>query len=395
MQRRLGLLLVLLSSSATIAAAAATDSEPRRSQEIHRADATDCSTVNDRGVQTCRFSVEQLGLESSKQPPPAGIQLTIAPGGRVIACTRSSSSSAHVSANEWYESVCVVTGSSNSDSACTLCTLEYISHPWSCVYNRHGDCDGDASDVNFIILHADGEDDDDEVVVHESRVFGSIRVGARICQIGPNPTSGTSEIRCQPDQNFVPNTTADHYQDLHAPTTTTTTTNHNGVRKTSATLHFGYSPLSRRQDVRTSSHLRSRKSNGHYQRALYDDSGSNVDLLVVWTTAAECRASLMDDASSCTLTAATRRTIMGAIQLAVSETNTAFVESGIQTQLRLVHAYREANYVESTTSKPGFRDDLFRLKNPSDGYLDRVHTMRALYGADMVAMIAGTKKNGV
>jgi peptidyl-Asp metalloendopeptidase len=66
------------------------------------------------------------------------------------------------------------------------------------------------------------------------------------------------------------------------------------------------------------------------------------------------------------------------------------VESGVQTQLRLVHAYREANYVESTTSKPGFRDDLFRLQNPSDGYLDRVHTMRALYGADMVSMIAGT-----
>jgi hypothetical protein len=260
-------------------------------------------------------------------------------------------------------------------------------------FNRHGDCDGDASDVNFIILHPDEYDYDDEygdLNEHESRVFGSIHVGAHICQIGPNPTTGTSEIRCQPDQNFVPNA-VDHYHDLHAPPATaaaSSTTNHN-ARKTSA-LHFGYSPLPSRQTVR-SSHLRAGTSNSH--RDLYDDSGSTVDLLVVWTTAAECRASGMDNASSCTLSAATRRTIMGAIQLAVSETNTAFVESGVQTQLRLVHAYREANYVESTTSKPGFRDDLFRLQNPSDGYLDRVHTIRALYGADMVSMIAGTRKN--
>jgi hypothetical protein len=114
-RKRLGLLLVLLSSSAKFAIAEAS---------LFRADATDCSSVNDRGVQTCRFSVEQLALEAT--PPPASIQLTIAPGGRVISCTRSAS---RLSANEWYDCVCVYV---------CLCVLKYLSHTLGrvCVYTK-------------------------------------------------------------------------------------------------------------------------------------------------------------------------------------------------------------------------------------------------------------------
>lgn len=118
-------------------------------------------------------------------------------------------------------------------------------------------------------------------------------------------------------------------------------------------------------------------------RGLVDDSGSNIDVMVVWTKKAECRKSGF--AAGCTNTATTENNMRGLIDLAVAETNTAYTLSGVTTQLRLVHAYREPNYVETATN--AFDSALASIKGTTDGVMDDVHTKRNTYGADVVAMI--------
>jgi Metallo-peptidase family M12B Reprolysin-like len=63
------------------------------------------------------------------------------------------------------------------------------------------------------------------------------------------------------------------------------------------------------------------------------------------------------------------------------ETNTAYLRSGVFPRLRLVHQ-EEVNYTESTS----FSEDLDRLTNPSDGFIDTVHALRNAHGADMVSL---------
>jgi hypothetical protein len=142
-------------------------------------------------------------------------------------------------------------------------------------------------------------------------------------------------------------------------------------------LHFGFTPLSERAN--------SMRGSGSGRRRLYDDSGATVDIMVVWTKAAECGTA--GKASPCTLDASTEQTMRGYIDLSVFQTNKAFNNSGVLTQLRLVHAYRDEDYIESSSQS----SDLSNLQNRTDGMLDGVHIKRALYGADIVAMIAGTE----
>ncbi len=94
------------------------------------------------------------------------------------------------------------------------------------------------------------------------------------------------------------------------------------------------------------------------------DDGSTIDVLVVYTAAAAGASS----------------NILAEIQLGVDETNQSYANSGITQRVRLVHA-AQVNYTETGRSAT----DLTRLKNPSDGYLDEVHSMRDTYGADLVS----------
>ena len=109
----------------------------------------------------------------------------------------------------------------------------------------------------------------------------------------------------------------------------------------------------------------------------YDDLGNNLDILVVWTKAAECQNSDLS-LKSCSLTDTTRENMMGAISLAIDETNSAFSLSGINTRLRLVHAYRHLSYEESDVTSA-----LYDITFGYDGLKD-VHDQRELYGADLV-----------
>ena len=94
------------------------------------------------------------------------------------------------------------------------------------------------------------------------------------------------------------------------------------------------------------------------------DDGSLIDVLVVYTAAAASASS----------------SISAEVQLAIDETNQTYVNSGVTQRVRLVHA-AQVSYTET-----GHGDvDLVRLQNPSDGYLDEVHTLRDAYGADLVS----------
>jgi len=98
------------------------------------------------------------------------------------------------------------------------------------------------------------------------------------------------------------------------------------------------------------------------------DSGSTLDVMVVYTPAARSAAGGI--------------TAMNAlINLAVTETNTAYSNSGVTPRLRLVHT-EEVNYTESGDSST----DLNRLKDTVDGFMDNVHNLRDIHGADMVSL---------
>ena len=108
------------------------------------------------------------------------------------------------------------------------------------------------------------------------------------------------------------------------------------------------------------------------------DSGGVIDVLVVYTAAA--RAAQGGTAAMETL-----------VNLAVSETNTAYANSGITTTINLAHMV-EDSYVETGN----FNTDLTRLRSKTDGYMDGVHALRDAHDADQVTLITtGTASCGI
>ena len=70
------------------------------------------------------------------------------------------------------------------------------------------------------------------------------------------------------------------------------------------------------------------------------------------------------------------------IDLAVASTNQAYARSGLDLSVNLVGVY-QVDYAES--GSPG--DDLDRLQDPSDGFMDDVHTQADALGADLVSLL--------
>lgn len=96
------------------------------------------------------------------------------------------------------------------------------------------------------------------------------------------------------------------------------------------------------------------------------DSANQIDVMVVYTTLAR-------------IAAGGTSAIKTLINLAVSETNQGYLNAGITTRIRLVHTV-EVNYAEQLDMSI----DLDRIENPSDGYIDHIHSLRNWFGADMV-----------
>ena len=105
------------------------------------------------------------------------------------------------------------------------------------------------------------------------------------------------------------------------------------------------------------------------QDVTIQDDGTVIDVLVVYTPAARTSAGGVTG-------------INNLIDLAVSETNVSYANSGIRQRLRLVHR-TEVAYTESSD----FGTDLSRLSGTSDGYMDNVHSLRNTYGADLVSLV--------
>ena len=101
------------------------------------------------------------------------------------------------------------------------------------------------------------------------------------------------------------------------------------------------------------------------------------------TSHAECRNSGLS--RGCTLTSQTKSNMLGRIDLAISETNTAYDLSGVNTELRLVHSYLHPNYTEASSDT--FGTALDDITGTSDEKMDDVHAKREQYGADLVALL--------
>ena len=107
------------------------------------------------------------------------------------------------------------------------------------------------------------------------------------------------------------------------------------------------------------------------------DDGTTFDVLVVYTPAARTAAGGTDSA------------IQARINLGVSETNTAYANSGIVPRLRLVGA-ELVSYTEGTDLSA----DLDAITSPSDGLMDAVHARRDALGADLVKLVVGDSAGG-
>ncbi len=94
---------------------------------------------------------------------------------------------------------------------------------------------------------------------------------------------------------------------------------------------------------------------------------STVNVLVVYTAAA----------------AAATSNISSLIQLAVDETNTSYVNSGININMVRVHT-AQVTYNESGRT---FSQHVASLRGTTDGSMDNVHTLRNTYGADVVVLV--------
>ena len=97
------------------------------------------------------------------------------------------------------------------------------------------------------------------------------------------------------------------------------------------------------------------------------DSGAIIDSMVVYTNSARVAAGG---------TAA----MNALVDLAITETNDSYANSGITPRLHLVYK-GQVSYSESS-----FSTDLSRLKGTSDGFMDNVHTLRNTHKADVVSL---------
>lgn len=106
------------------------------------------------------------------------------------------------------------------------------------------------------------------------------------------------------------------------------------------------------------------------------DDGSTIDVAVFYTPSAR-------DVAGSDAAVQTR------IALGVSETNTAYANSGITPRLRLVGAELTA-YTESGS----LSTDLGAFSSTNDGKMDEVHARRNALGADMMVLIVGNTAGG-
>lgn len=114
--------------------------------------------------------------------------------------------------------------------------------------------------------------------------------------------------------------------------------------------------------------LKDRQKQLDQANGIAGDSASVIDVMVVYTPSARA--------------AAGGTTAMNAlVDLAVSESNTGYTNSGVSPKLRLVYK-GEITYTET-----GFSNALNQITATNDGKMDNVHSLRDSYGADVVSLL--------
>lgn len=107
------------------------------------------------------------------------------------------------------------------------------------------------------------------------------------------------------------------------------------------------------------------------------DDGSAIDVMIAYSSNTKDRYNGVDGVNAM-------------IAVAIAETNQAYLNSGISTQLRLVHT------VEVQNATGNFQTDLYAITDPNDGVLDNIHDLRDQYGADLVSwFMEGTAYCGI
>lgn len=239
----------------------------------------------------------------------------------------------------------------------------------------HGICDGDARDLVF--------------VERNGKLTGSIHIGDESCIIHPSGAVVCTPLAYFPDEDDALEISGDADG---SGDDSLDSNNDIGDRQLEAdhdVTNFisGFVPTNeqneKKQGLRGT--YNSNNSNDNNRRRLYDDSGSTIDVMVVWTKEAECRYNGLSDDSNCILDEASEESFLSMVYLLVLQANTSFAASGVDFQIRLVHAYRHEDYEEPSS----IRDALISLNDDDDGQLDDVHARRSLYGADLVQMIIG------
>lgn len=101
------------------------------------------------------------------------------------------------------------------------------------------------------------------------------------------------------------------------------------------------------------------------------DDPAQVDVLVLFTDAA------MNQAGGLTQ-------VTDSVHWAIADSNNTYASSGITLQARLVGLAPATGYIEDPSA---MANDLYRLRDPADGFIDEVHAMRDATGADLVALV--------
>ncbi len=147
-----------------------------------------------------------------------------------------------------------------------------------------------------------------------------------------------------------------------------------------------------------------------HNRKLQQQAFSTIDIMVVWTTLAECELLQFDDENvacdgtisitnlnSIVLTEDSRQAMNLHVRLTVFQTNIAFMNSGVDARLNLVHAQRHPNYQEnlSVDSTEMLEIALTDFQCPntsgngpcSNNAFAGISNTRQSTGADMVALL--------
>ena len=128
------------------------------------------------------------------------------------------------------------------------------------------------------------------------------------------------------------------------------------------------------------------EENQRNRRSLQQDDPGTLDVMVVYTRAAMCKAANYNN-RDCAITAANMMPIETVIKTAVYETNMAMNNTQIPTQFRLVHMELDYDFNEYNTSTSSWPDTLRWLQGTNDPWFPTVQQTRDRVGADFVVLL--------